>query len=103
VNKNQQAQALITAFINGYKERYGFALTLNRFKIKWAMIDVIDSVGYLKAKELIEYYFKCDADHSINEFLNTFDELDDMQKRQLADEEYRRKLREQTRRRISEL
>jgi len=35
--------------------------------------------------------------------LNTFDELDDMQKRQQEDEEYRMKLREQTRRRISEL
>lgn len=100
MNKNQQAQALISQYLKDYENRYSTVPVVNRFKVKWGMVDVIDSVGYATAKELITYYFKCDAEHNVQWFLNNFDDLLKMKTEQEADEKKRARLREETRRRM---
>ncbi len=103
MNRNQQAQALITLYVNQYERVYGHKPTINRYRIKWGMIDVIESVGYEKARVLLEYYFTCTATHTPENFMYTFDNLEAMLLESRADEERRRRLREETRRRMSEL
>jgi len=103
VNKQQQAQALLTRFTNGFVERYGWKPVINRYKSKWGMVDVIDSIGYQRATELIDYYFKCEADHTVEGFFNTFDSLDKMQIEQEADAKKRARLRAETRERMSQI
>ena len=63
VNDNQLPYILLTDYSNLYKERYGKAPRLNKFREKWAMQDVIDSVGYDRARELLRYYFKIGRAH----------------------------------------
>lgn len=103
MNRNQQAQALITAYVAGYERVYGAKPTINRYRVKWGMIDVIESVGYDKAKELITYYFTCDARHSPEGFMNSFDRLEEMMVESQQDAARRARLREETRRRMEEL
>ena len=67
------------------------------YREKWAMQDVIDTVGYERSRELIEYYFKCNkAGHPLNWFLYNFDRLDDVLVKSEEDVERRKKMREQT-------
>lgn len=103
MNRNQQAQALITAYVKGYDRRYGFAPTINRYRVKWGMLDVIDSVGYDRAVRLINYYFDCEADHSPEHFMSTFDRLEQVMVESEADAKRRAELREQTRLRVEGL
>jgi hypothetical protein len=67
------------------------------------MLDVIDSVGYDRAKELIEYYFTCEADHTPENFMSSFDRLETIMVQSRQDAERRARLREETRRRVEEL
>ena len=55
---NKEPYILLTEYQNLYKAKYGKVPTLNKFREKWAMQDVIDSVGYDRAKDLLQYYFK---------------------------------------------
>jgi hypothetical protein len=64
-----------------YKERYNKSLTINKFREKWAMQDVIDSVGYDRSVELLKYYFKTNkSGHPLNFFYNNFDRIDQLEK-----------------------
>jgi len=40
------------------------------------MQDVIESVGYDRAKQLLEYYFTTKSNHSISWFFYNFEKLD---------------------------
>ncbi|MGA1256624.1 MAG: hypothetical protein ACO3YX_06370, partial [Candidatus Nanopelagicaceae bacterium] len=64
---------------------------------KWAMQDVIDSVGYDRARELIEYYFKTSKNgHPLNFFFYNFDRIDQVESDARRDKANRAMLREQT-------
>lgn len=70
---------------------------MNKFRDKWAMQDVIDSVGYDRAKELLIYYFKTSkTGHPLNFFYNNFDRMDAFMENTEKDKEHRRKLRQET-------
>lgn len=68
--------ALISYYIASYKQRYKKQPIVNKYREKWAMRDVIDTVGFVRAKELMDYYFKLDRpNHSLDWFTNNFDKL----------------------------
>ena len=65
------------------------------------MQDVIDSVGYDRAKELLEYYFKTGKPgHPLNFFYYNFDKIDQMKHDIDADKVNRERLRAQTKRMV---
>jgi hypothetical protein len=103
VNRQQQAQALITAYITSFEKYYGFKPSMNRYRVKWGMLDVIDSVGYDRAKELVEYYFTCEADHTPENFMGQFDRLEAIMVQSRQDAARRARLREETRKRVEGL
>ena len=96
-NNNQLPYVLLTDYSNLYKERYGKVPRINKFREKWAMQDVIDSVGYDRAKELLQYYFKTSkSGHPLNFFYNNFDRMDTFMENAEKDKAHRRKLRQET-------
>ena len=96
-NNNQLPYVLLTDYSNLYKDKYGKAPRINKFREKWAMQDVIDSVGYDRAKELLAYYFKTSKmGHPLNFFYNNFDRMDTFMENAEKDKEHRRKLRQDT-------
>ena len=61
------------------------------------MQDVIDSVGFDRAKELLIYYFKTSkSGHPINFFFYNFDKIDDLKSQLEKDFENRKALLEAT-------
>jgi hypothetical protein len=88
---------LISLYENLYKDKYRKAPSINRFREKWGMQDVIDSVGFDRAKILIEYYFKTTKPgHPMQWFFFNFDKLDQVMRELDADRAARDKMREET-------
>lgn len=80
-----------------YKDKYGKVPTINKFREKWAMQDVIDSVGFDRARELLEYYFTLNKNgHPLQFFFYNFDKMDAIKVESDKDKEKRRLLLEQT-------
>jgi len=97
VANEKEPYVLIGLYESLYKEKYGKKPRLNKFREKWAMQDVIDSVGYDRAKELLEYYFKTSkSGHPLNFFFYNFDRIDQVQSDIEKDKANRAMLREQT-------
>jgi hypothetical protein len=84
-----------------YKEKYGKKPRLNKFREKWAMQDVIDSVGYERAKDLLIYYFKTNkSGHPLNFFFYNFDRIDQLKTEIERDKINRMALREATKKMV---
>lgn len=99
----KQAYALVSLYIALYKGKYNKNPVVNRYREKWAMQDVIDTVGYERAQKLLDYYFKCNRiGHPLNWFLYNFDKLDDFLLKSEADIQRRKELREQTKNLVEE-
>ena len=93
----KQAYALVSLYISLFQSKYNRQPVVNRYREKWAMQDVLDSVGYDRAKELLEYYFKIDrSGHPLNWFLYNFDKLDFHLNELKKDRERREMIRKQT-------
>lgn len=84
-----------------YKERYNKKPRINKFREKWAMQDVIDSVGFERAKELLTYYFKTNkSGHPLTFFFYNFDKIDYLKIEIEKDIKNRRTLREATKKMV---
>jgi len=101
VASEKQPYILISLYLSLYKERYNKAVTINKFREKWAMQDVIDSVGYDRAVELLKYYFKtAKSGHPLNFFYNNFDRIDQLEKDIKKDKAVRSVLLEETKKMV---
>lgn len=95
--KSKEPYILISFYETLYFQKYSKKPRLNKFREKWAMQDVIDSVGYERAKELLEYYFKTSkSGHPLSFFFYNFDRIDQVQAEIEKDKANRIMLREQT-------
>ena len=100
---NKEPYILISLYQNLYKDKYGRAITINKFREKWAMQDVIDSVGFDRAKELLEYYFGLTKNgHPLQFFFYNFDKMDALKKEIEKDKEKRRLLLEETKKMVEQ-
>ena len=100
---NKEPYILLTMYQNLYKDKYGRAVTINKFREKWAMQDVIDSVGFDRAKELLEYYFGLNKNgHPLQFFFYNFDKMDSLKLEIEKDKEKRRLLLEETKKMVEE-
>ena len=87
----------MTLYQNLYKDRYNKPATINKFREKWAMKDVIDSVGLDRAKEILIYYFSLHkSGHPLQFFFYNFGRMDAAIREVEKDKERRRLLLEET-------
>lgn len=94
---SKEPHILLTMYQNLYMSKYGKMPSINRYREKWAMQDVIDSIGFDRAKELIEYYFSTGKNgHPIQFFFFNFDKIDIMQREIEKDKKNRKILQEAT-------
>lgn len=94
---------LMTLYQSLYKEKYGRVPQLNKFREKWAMQDLIDSVGIDRAKELLIYYFSLPkGGHPLQFFFYNFDRIDSALVEIEKDKERRRLLLEETKKMVEE-
>ena len=97
----KQPYVLIGLYESLYLEKYNKKPKLNKFREKWAMQDVIDSVGFERAKQLLIYYFKTSKyGHPLQFFYYNFDKIDKVQNDTEKDKLHRSILREETKRMV---
>jgi hypothetical protein len=97
------AHALVTKYSDLYEIKYNKKPTINRHREKWAMNDVIDSVGYDRARELLEYYFRVTKPgHPLTFFYYNFDKMDESMVKLQQDKERREFLLAQTKKMVEE-
>ena len=65
---NKEPYILLTEYQNLYKFKYNKTPQINKYREKWAMQDVIDSVGFDRAYEILKYYFKTSKSFKIGVF-----------------------------------
>jgi hypothetical protein len=71
------AYGLVSLYCALYKQSYNKQPVVNKYREKWAMQDVIDSIGYDRAKVLLEYYFSITkSGHPLSWFFYNFEKLD---------------------------
>ena len=93
----REPYVLIGLYENLYFERYNKKPRINKFREKWAMQDVIDSVGMDKAKELLVYYFKtAKSGHPLSFFFYNFDKIDYLKTEREKDAKHRKLLLQAT-------
>ena len=67
------------------------------------MQDVLDSIGFESAKDVLNYYFRTGkSGHPLNFFYNNFDRLEDMMMQINKDVANRARLLEQTKKLVEE-
>lgn len=97
----KQPYVLIGLYESLYLEKYNKKPRLNKFREKWAMQDVVDSVGFERAKQLLIYYFKTSKyGHPLQFFYYNFDKIDRVQHDTEKDKLHRSILREETKRMV---
>ena len=88
----KQGYGLISLYCSLYKEHYKKPAVVNKYREKWAMLDVVESVGYDRTKILIEYYFKISKPgHPLSWFFYNFEKLD-LTLQQVEEDKSRREL-----------
>jgi hypothetical protein len=100
---NKEPYILLTIYMALYEQKYGKKPRINKYKEKWAMQDVLDSIGFDSAKDVLNYYFRTGKNgHPLNFFYNNFDRLEDMMIQINKDVANRARLLEQTKRLVEE-
>jgi hypothetical protein len=103
VANEKEPYILISLYQSLYKDKYGKSPTMNKFREKWAMQDVIDSVGFDRAKELLVYYFNLNKNgHPLQFFFFNFDKIDNNKVELEKDKERRRVLMQETKKMVEE-
>jgi len=101
VTNEKEPYILISLYQSLYKDRYAKLPKINKFREKWAMQDVIDSVGFDRAKELITYYFSVNKNgHPLQFFFYNFDRIDSLKLEIEKDKVNRVLLREATKKMV---
>lgn len=100
---NKEPYILLSLYSNLYEELYKSKPTINRYKEKWAMQDVIDSIGFDRSKKVLEYYFQTGKNrHPLNFFYNNFERIEDMMIQIEEDKINRGRLLKETKKMIEE-
>lgn len=100
---SREPYILISLYENLYLNQYGKKPVMNKFREKWAMQDVIDSVGLDKACNLLSYYFTLSRPgHPLQFFYYNFDKMEQARVELAKDIETRRLLRESTKKMVEE-
>ena len=100
---NKEPYILLSLYSNLYEGMYNAKPTINRYKEKWSMQDVLDSIGFDRAKSVLDYYFKTGKNkHPLNFFYNNFERIESMMMQIDEDKANRSRLLEATRRMVEE-
>ena len=100
----QNANALITLYIQCYTEKYSRKPNINRYRVKWGFQDMVTDLGYQQAREVVEYYFKTGRQgHQIEFLLMNYEKISEVYEEKKVDERIRAELRKHTEQRVKEL
>lgn len=100
----QQCHALITYYINLFKERYKTEPVVNRHAARWGFDSILQGMPPTEARSLLDFYFTTESSkrHSLDWFFYNYDKLIDSQTEVEKDRAHRDKLRAESEQRAKE-
>lgn len=100
----QYASALVTLFVKQYTQKYGKPPSdLNRYRDRWGFQGMAEDFGKKRSEEIINYYLSSTrSSHPVGYLLYNYDKINETMLDFERDVEARRRLREETRRRVEE-
>ena len=99
----KQANGLVTLYVNLWADKYNDAPAVNRHRDKWGFQDMVEDLGYDRAKEVITYYFQTGRPgHPLKHLLMNYDRLHKLLLEIEQDEIDRVRLRKETEQRVKE-
>lgn len=99
----KQSTNLLNLYVKLWRDKYGKMPKINRYSAKWGFGDVIDSVGYDRAVEVLQYYFRIEkSEHPVTFFFYNFDRMSELLEKLEADKIKRDKMRAATAARVKE-
>ena len=98
----QQCHAMTTYFINKYTEVVGRSPSVNRNKARYGFEGLLMDYSRDEAHTLIDYYIEDYPDPRLDWFLYNYEKVIEDMKESEAEEQSRRKRREETQRRLEE-
>jgi len=98
----QQAHALITYFEKTYEDKYHRKPKVNRVADKWGFLDILQDLDSKRVQQLIDFYFMTGGTHTIKNFMFNYDSLLEGLEEKEQDVAARRKLRQETKRRMEQ-
>lgn len=98
----KEASSLVDYFDLQYQSRYGRVYKGNRPADVWGFLDIINDIGFKRAKLLIDYYFRLKGtnDHSRTWFTYHYNELDNQLEDLIRDALHRKQIRKDTQARM---
>lgn len=94
---------LMDLFSSEYEIKFGKKPTLNRYREKWGFKDMIDSIGYDRAVEVLKFFFTTTRNnYTTNSLFNDFDTLDRALTERDEDRAKRARLIKETEQRVRE-
>jgi len=100
--KTKKVNALMTRYIQLYEDKYGRKPKFNRYTEKWGFIDMLDDLGF-EAMPTLEYYFTLSGrNHTTLDLFRNSSDLNEWRVQDIEDEENRRLLAIQTKKRVEE-
>lgn len=100
----KQAHALVSYFEKVYKERHGFAPTVNRYSARWGFDSILLGMSEQDVKALMDYYMKTvnPSGHSLDWFFYNYEKLIVAKREQDKDTEALKRVREASKKRAEE-
>jgi len=99
----QLAHALITYFSSRYQTTHGRPPLINRYKEKWAFLDMLADLGYDQSKAVIDFYLdQALVDHPLLHLFRNYEHLARVLREMEEDALRRAELREETKARVEE-
>lgn len=98
----QMANALLTTYQKFYLDKYGLKPTINRYRDKWGMLDVMQELQFDGTLEAMEYFFRLPMEHTLQQFYSNYDKIVAAKERKAKDDLHRKHLLEKTKRLMEE-
>ena len=99
----KQANGLVTQYIKNWTDKYGKAPVINRYKEKWGFQDMVQDLGYERAKEVVDYYFNTGRlGHPTTYLIYNYETLHKIMLEREADRENMARLAKETEQRVKE-
>ena len=101
--ESQQAHALISAYEKRFADKYNYKPIMNRFKYRWGFDSMIKDLGYTRAEDVIEFYFRTERiGHPVDYLLYNYEKLNEIKTASDLDDDERCKIRAATKLRVAE-
>lgn len=71
----QRPYVLLSLYIKRFEGRYGRKPEVNRNRDKWGFADMIDDLGMDRAREVVEWFFDTDVNHTLRGLFSTYDRI----------------------------